>query len=224
MSVQIDLMPAICRQSLGRRARVRKWVFAYVVAVLIVGAGYASVVAGDSGRRNERALLEREVRTKWERNEEAQAILTEIKNLEATIARHQRLAWPIHTSNVIAVIGSKMPESVTLTCLTVTPKQERVRAVNRGKLDRSGKTQSGEPPKVTLAIEIEGVAHDDNQLSHLVMGLEESQLFTNVALDFARSRDVDGVDARAFRVTCGVDMSLPYEFVSAEPTEATNAD
>lgn len=228
MSVQIDLMPDSCRAALGRRARVRSWVAAYLAAIGIVAAAYAIVAAGDGARSDERSRLERQVRLQWERNEEAQAIWAQIRELDATIARHERLAWPVSVGDIIAVVGAELPESTTLTALTVTPRQERLKAAAkpRGERPATGTRSTRTPDQVRtmLAIELEGVAPDDMELSRFVSGLESSPLFQDVVLDFARSRVVDEVEARGFRVTFSVDMSAQYTFVEENAAEVSRAD
>lgn len=212
MSVQIDLIPQSCRVALGRRARVRRWIGAYALGIGAVIAAYASTAASEGVRARELDALRREVRLKWEQNEEAQKLWKQIQELEDTIARYERLAWPVRVTDVIASIAEQLPESISLTSLTLTPRQESTATAGRGR----GKDKKNEPQSRTiLAIEVEGLAPTDLELSHFVSGIEAHPVFRNVVLDFARSRSVDGVDARSFRVTCEVDLSARYTFVDA---------
>jgi peptidyl-tRNA hydrolase len=216
MSVAIDLIPEGCRLALGRRARVHRWAMAYLAGAAMVGLGYASAVAGDVANRRERDELARQVREKWERNEEAKAVLAQIKDLEGTIARYERLAWPVRASEVVAAIGSRTPESVTLTALTLTPRTETTRTPPKPGEAKRGKAKVESVTRTLMAIELEGLAPDDMQLALFVSGLESYPMFRAVVLDFARSREVDGVPARGFRVTCEIDLSTGYTFVREE--------
>lgn len=218
MSVQIDLIPASCRIALGRRARIRRWIGVYMIGVGLVVAAYVSTAAGESKLERERNGLRRDVQLKWERNEEAQAIWKQIQDLEGTIARYERLAWPVRVTDVIAAIGEQLPKPVSLTSLTLTPRQETVVSASRSRSNAREK-RADQQTKTLLAIEIEGVSPNDVTLSHFVSGIEAHPLFRSVVLDFARSRVIDGVDARSFRVTCEVDLSARYTFVEASGAE-----
>lgn len=218
MSVQIDLIPQSCRVALGRRARIRRWIGVYALGIGGVVAACISTAATESNRAKERDALQRDVRMKWEQNEEAQRVWKQIQELEGTIARYERLAWPVRITDVIAVIGEQLPQSLALTSLTLTPRQESV-SVSRGRA--RDKTKKPELPRTLMAIEIEGVAPTDLALSQFVSGIEAHPMFRSVVLDFARSRQVDGVDARGFRVTCEVDLSARYTFVDAMGAEVT---
>lgn len=214
MSVQIDLIPMSCRVALGRRARVRRWIGVYALGIGAVIAAGVSTAATESSHARERDALQREVRLKWEQNEEAQRIWKQIQDLEATIARYERLAWPLRVTDVIAAIGEQLPKSLSLTSLTLTPRTETL-----GRGPRAKEKKPEQQSRTLLAIEIEGVAPSDLTLSQFVSGIEAHPVFRSVVLDFARSRQVDGVDARMFRVTCEVDLSARYKFVDAAGAE-----
>jgi len=218
MSVQIDLIPHSCRVALGRRARIRRWVGLYALGIAAVVGACISTATTEARHARERDALQRQVQRKWEQNEEAQRIWKQIQELEATIARYERLAWPVRVTDVIAAIGEQLPESLALTSLTLTPRQEST-AGARGKA--RDKEKKPEPPRTIMAIEIEGMAPTDLALSQFVSGIEEHPMFRSVVLDFARSRQVDGIDARGFRVTCEVDLSARYTFVDAAGAEVT---
>ena len=57
-------------------------------------------------------------------------------------------------------------------------------------------------------------------MAQFVSGIDEHPLFSEVSMDYARFRDVDGVEAREFRVTLKIDMSARYEF--EQPVAAAN--
>ncbi len=218
MSGQIDLIPASCRAALGRRARVRGWIGAYSGVVLALGAAFMVVRAGEPRLEAERQRLDNEVQQKWLRNAEVQELVGRINELSGHIARYDRLAWPVRVSDVIAALGEQIPESLTLTSLTLTPRHEGGR-VTRSK-PRPGAKATEEPvTKSVLAVEIEGIAPDDFALALLVSGIEAHPLFKAVALDFARSRVVDGREARGFRVTCEIDLSVQYAFIEPRAVE-----
>jgi hypothetical protein len=183
---------------------------AYGVGVLVViGAWWGSGV-GLGERRAEVDALRARVQEKWERNEEAQGLVEEIEAISATIMRYNRLAWPVRVSRVIDTIAGEMPGSATLTTLTFTPREDTVRPP-------SGARGKDAEPRVEryLLVELEGVAPGDGAVARVVSGIERHPLFERVVLDFARSVEIDGVEARSFRATCRVDLDERYRFADA---------
>jgi len=206
MSTLIDLMPSRCRESLGRRARVRRWITAYVCFASVVGAVQWVQHSRRVSLELEHARLTGAVQQAWDRNLEVQRLLREIQEAEDAITRYNRLAWPVRVSDVIDAFGATMPTSVSLTTLAITPREERRAPAPR----RAGESTPAEAPKTFMVIEAEGVSPDDAGLAHLVSGLEASPLFSKVSLDYARSGAVDGVEARVFRLTAEIDLSVKY--------------
>jgi len=204
---RIDLLPSDCRVQFMRRSRVRRWIGLYVGGVALLLGSHAWVNLGRGALEAEHAALTRQARENWERNEEAQELVGEIRDMGNMIARYNRLAWPVRVSDAINVISGVIPDSTTLTAMTLTPRQERTR-IGSGK-DRREETTT------YLAIELEGLAPDDLAVAQVVSGLDGHPLFSTVTLDFARSREVDGVTAREFRVNCEIDLSRRYALASA---------
>ena len=145
----------------------------------------------------------------WLRDEEAQALVAEVRDLESTITRYNRLAWPVRVSDAIAALSPLVPESTTLRALTLTPKGEK---------SRRGRSKD-EPARSVLAIEIEGIAPTDIEVARFVSGLDAHPLFAGVSMAFARSVDVDGTPGREFRVHCEIDLTRRYRFVEAPDGE-----
>jgi len=216
MSAQIDLIPASCRAALGRRARVRGWIFAYGGLLLVLVASFMVVRAGEPRLAAEKHRLENQVQQNWLRNAEVQQLVGRINELSGRIARYDRLAWPVRISDVIAALGEQIPEALTLTSLTLTPRQEGGRVV-RSKPKPGAKPAEEPVTRSVLAVEIEGLAPDDFALALFVSGIEAHPLFKAVTLDYARSRVVDGREARGFRVTCEIDLSVQYAFTEPGP-------
>ncbi len=223
MSMLIDLMPDRCRESLGRRRRVRRWITAFLCASAIFGAVHWTQHARSASLEREHRRLADSVKEAWDRNQEVQRLLVEIQHAEDSITRYNRLAWPVRVGDVVAAIGATIPPSVSLTSLAITPREERRAAAPR----KPGDAQAAAPaegPKTFMVIEAEGVTPDDAGLASLVSGLEASPLFSKVSLDYARSGVVDGIEARLFRLTTEIDLSVRYSLsqtgsAAAAPTE-----
>lgn len=208
-------MPESCRLVFSRRRRVRRWLVTYAMTLLLLSTVIVGLVLSNAARARERDVLSDQVEIHWKRNKEAQALLGQIRDLELSIARFNRLAWPVRVSDVIGVLEPVIPDSTTLTSLTFVPREEKVAAPAKKGEKKKGKKDS---VRSILAIQIEGVARDDLDVARLVSALDDHALFSTVSLDFARSCDVDGVDARAFRLSCEIDLDKRYTFVAAAGT------
>lgn len=205
-----DMLPRSCRELVLKRSRIRRWIMAYGVVLGVVATGYVLLNVGRDGQVQYRDDLRAQVRMNWDRNEEAQRLFKEIQDLSNAIARYNRLAWPIRVSDTIAIIEPLVPESATLTSLTLAPRTQRI----RGTSGRDGKRQPDEVLHF-LALEIEGIAIDDMAVARIVSGLDEHPIFASVTLDFARSIVVDGTPGREFRINCEIDLGQRYAFVGS---------
>jgi hypothetical protein len=206
-------MPESCRLVFSRRRRVRRWAVTYVMSITLLSTTIVGLILNNGAKEKERDALSDQVEIHWLRNEEARGLLEQIRDLESSIARFNRLAWPVRVSDVIGVLEPVIPDSATLTSLTFVPREEKQPRVARGA--KKG-AKAGEPEvRTLLAIQIEGVARGDLDVARLVSALEDHALFSSVSLDFARSTDVDGVNARAFRLSCEIDLDKRYSFVDA---------
>jgi Tfp pilus assembly protein PilN len=222
MSLTWDLMPERCRAIFARRRARRMWMRAYVIGGTMALTATAAMQLRIRSLEIHRGQLAVRVEEHWNRNEEAKQLREEIKELEATITRYQRLAWPVRVTDAIGVIAPLVPDEATLTSFTVVPKQEKVeedapRA--EGKLGKPARRRGPAPMRTILALEIEGIAKTDADVARFVQGVESTALFSAVGLDFSRSREVDGIEAREFRVTCQIDMSRRVVFVDPDSTE-----
>lgn len=215
-----DLMPESCRLVFSRRRRVRQWLVIYALTLAVLSSMIAGLLWNNAAREKERDALSDQVEIHWMRNEEARDLLGQIRDLESSIARFNRLAWPVRISDVIGVLEPVIPESTTLTSLTFVPRQERV--VTPAPDKKKGHRKQQEEQRSLLAMQIEGVARDDLDVARLVSALDDHPLFATVSLEFARSASVDGVDARAFRLGCEIDLDKRYSFL-AEAGEGEGA-
>ena len=211
MTKSINLMPERCRETLGRRRMIRSWVIFYVSTLVLIWAGFFVSRAGRGSQVSERAALSAQVQLNWSRNETAQKLIAEIKQAEDHIQRYNDLAWPVRVSEVVTELASVTPDAVTLTTLTLTPREETWREKPANGKKGKDVTRS----RTLLLIELEGIVLNDMEAASMVSGLDVHPLFESVVLDFSRPHTVDGTDARAFRLTSRIDMSKRYSFVDA---------
>ncbi len=202
----VDLLPASCRETFARQRTRRRWLLGYCALLVVLALGYSGVTAHYRSVDDQRDALRTQVQDRLLKNEEAGLLLTQIRTLEDRLTRYNTLAWPVRMTEVMDSVGSIVPSGTTLTSLTLSPRTERIRTpAAKGK-------PAHEQTKNWLTVELQGIALDDITVSQIVSGLDENPLFSRVSLDFARQREVDGVEAREFRVQAEVDLDARYAF------------
>ncbi len=203
MSQLIDLMPESCRVRLGRKAWVRGWVVRYsVTAVAIVVLGVAAEVR-EQARRVRAGALQKQVDFSVEQKKKADALQKEIASYTAALDQHNALALPLPVGVAIRTLGSCTPERVTLTSLAMLPKIVRDRAA-----------KPGEPASESrwLLLEIRGVAPSDADVASFLAALEDNHLFSRAAMDYTTQKQILGVDAREFGISCEIALERDFVF------------
>lgn len=220
MSRPIDLMPTVCRDALNRRLMIRRWTLVYVLTATALFGTHWFMSLANRSRVEKRDALALKMKITWSRNEVVNRLLAEISEVEATVTRYNRLAWPVRATEAIDAIAAVTPANVTLTDLSITPREEKStsRSASRDKSHKPApSTAAPEAPRPIMVIEMEGVASDDAAVASFVSGVDGHALFSRVTLDFTRAKPLGGREVRNFRVTSEVDLSLRYQFVGADP-------
>ncbi|MFG0257554.1 MAG: PilN domain-containing protein [Phycisphaerales bacterium JB043] len=208
MSQLIDLMPNSALQRLGRARRIQRWVLLYLATT-------ALLVATAASQQMKRSLLQTEVfhtRAKTqgiaEHRIQANRIRTELSQLLWEQFRHDDLMWPVRMHDVMRVIASLVPESITLTSVTVASQEGRRIAM------RSTAYGSRNDGKASLMLEIVGLAGHDVALANFLAGLESHPLFASVVVDFSRETMNRELRGREFGITCQISLDAQYRFAS----------
>lgn len=214
MTRLIDLTPPSFRAACRRRVIVRRWVLLHVLAFSCIAGAHAALRVRIAPLMREAGALEIQVAERWARHTEIQRLRAECAGVVLAIDRHDRLASAVRATDVLASVAAPMPPDVTLTFAAVAAREDKVRIAGTDK--KPGTT------KVVpyIAVELEGIASDDASLTRFVAGMDADELFEQVSLEYARSRDVAGVAARSFRITSRISLERCYEFGPAL-TEAT---
>lgn len=210
MSALIDLLPPSCKEAARRRLVIQRWLMAYVSLAIVLGGSSTLVRLGIGPLRQQRDALEAEADARWTRQEEIARLKSARNEIVAAIDRHDRLAAPVQTTRVLAIIASGVPEQVTLTTTAIVPREKRQRI--------AGTKQAPARLDTTrfLSLEVEGVATDDGPLTLFAATLADCPLFENVALESARSQQVGAVPARVFRITGQIALDRYYEFAHVD--------
>lgn len=198
----IDLTPESCRQSLRRRRRIQLWISSYIASCAVLVAVIA-VLSIATQRANQRVnYLLQQVQLDANQQRQARALTAEIDRYESLIARHDRLAWPVHIGDIMRSVGHVAPPTVTLTSISVTPRVSG----NRGSRRASGAGTQFD----VMYVEIAGIAPDDLDVASFVAGLQSHNLFTTITVDYARKAQLGATSAREFGLTCEIDLEANY--------------
>lgn len=213
MTQMIDFMPESSRARHVQRQRTRQWIVLYVTT--IVGMALSWALLGVAERRMRAGVFAQQAHLQMVSHQRTRAaeIRSRVARLLAEQARHDALVWPVRLGGVIESVGEVVPETVTLTSLSITPRQLR----------RLGAMPSRANDDSRLAVEIRGVALTDLDLATFLAGIEEHPLFSSVAVDFARETTVAEQPVREFGVTCEIELSVRYRFEDGAPASAAQS-
>lgn len=210
MSQFVDLMPESCRVRQGQRMRLRQWVVLYVTSVAALGASWMALGMVQSRLESAVFLQQAHLQMVSHQRMKASEIRKDVARLLREQIRHDNLVWPVAVGDVVEVVGGLAPERVTLTALTITPRQVRKQpaaSAGRGERDQLD---------MRLAVEIRGVALSDADMANFMAGLETHPLFGMVAIDYSRRTAVLGMDAREFGLASEIELAARYRFASGE--------
>jgi len=119
----------------------------------------------------------------------------------------------VEISAVMATVVNALPASVTLEQIDI---DAGTRAGGRSPRARTTSEKKAAAPPRILTCEISGFASSDGHIAELVNRLEATPPFRNVNLDFTRTRKVNDLDAREFRLSFKIDLNGRYEVVCVD--------
>ncbi|MBL1218018.1 MAG: hypothetical protein D8M59_11050 [Planctomycetes bacterium] len=135
--------------------------------------------------------------------------------LRLYVNEYERAALPVDVSAVIATVSSLMPASVVLDTLRTTVieqvQQRSAMETLQERVKRSrGEEESRKEIRRLLEGELIGTAWKDSDFAVFLERLAQHPLFMAVQLDYDRSRDMEGVPYREFRVRFEIDLEARY--------------
>lgn len=214
MSQMIDLMPESSRVRMSQRRRARQWLVLYATTIAGMALSWAALGVAEGRMRSGVFAQQANLQMVSHQRTRAAQIRQRVAHLLAEQWRHDSLVWPVQLGGVIDSVGGLVPETVSLTSISITPRQ--LRRLGSAVSDGSRRNDS------RLAVELRGVALTDLDLATFLSGLEDHPLFSGVAVDYARESQVAGTAAREFGVTCEIELSVRYRFEDGTP--AAQAD
>jgi len=228
MSRTINLMPSAYRERLGN-ARIRQRYLGYGLVAAVVVA--ALTVHSRFGVNQMRALAN-ELEAEVSELEAVQAEATEVSRkadvLAANLADYYRLALPIEVTDVLGLVSQKIPEGLYVTemNLSVSQRNESMSAMEelRQRVNHSKGRKTDERRVVRyLAVDLTGLGEDGVQVASFIGQLESHPAFGRVQLDFDRTKTVNGIVLREFRVR--FEINLDHRFMAgADPSHKGASD
>lgn len=202
----IDLLPDAIRQRSQAGVRMGQFVVVAVasLAALVIASTHSRLLLRSMQQQYQAATTEsNQVFATEARAEELRRVLEETKSFTDL---YDRVALPLDVSAVAASIINVLPESVTLDQMDL---DAVARVTNRSPRSKGVESKEPAPPRV-LTGEISGFAASDTHIAELVSKLESMPPFRDVNLDFSRTRRVNEIDAREFRLSFKIDLDTPY--------------
>jgi hypothetical protein len=208
----IDLLPDSIRVRSQAGLRTGRFIAsACVMAMVLIGFAVHSLVV--LVRAQEDLFT---TASQTEKAFEAEARILELraamKRSHSFIEVYDRIAAPVDVSSVMATVINNLPESVTLDQFDI---DAGARAITRSPRAKGVETKEAIPARV-LHGEISGFAATEQRIAELVVRLKETPPFRDVNLDFSRTRDVNGRDAREFRLSFKIDFDSSYDVAYVE--------
>jgi hypothetical protein len=207
MQHSIDLLPDSIRARGQAGLRTGRFIIgACCASVLVIGLAVHSLV---TLVRAQEELFTAAIQT--EKAFEAEARILELrsslKRNQTFIDLYERIAAPVNVSAIMATVINNLPEHVTLDQFDL---DAGARAISRSPRAKGVESKDSIPPRI-LHGEISGFAATDHQIAELVTRLNQTPPFRDVNLDFSRTRDVNGSDAREFRLSFKIDFDAAYD-------------
>lgn len=209
----INFLPAsyLRRQSIRRR-RVRQLALSAAMVGVLIGwwlTQQGQVVALERYA----TALEAEAAAAVEHRSELVRLREEHKVLMNQVKVRRELAQPLNHTQVIAMIGELMPETVMVTELDMTTHRPPPRTLEDAtKTGRKAKRKSSEPEPIVdeIRLQIDALAPDDLAVAEVVAAISEHPLFESVRMESSREVERYGVIGRKFRLSAVVPLNRVF--------------
>ncbi|MCH2136332.1 MAG: PilN domain-containing protein [Phycisphaerales bacterium] len=196
----IDLMPASVRERTRAGARTRRVIAACVCVALLAGGAASWASLRLESLRGHHAEAQTLAGRALELEQQALRCHETARTIEQAVAEYQEVGFPVSVSSLVAGLSQTLPDGATLESLTLS-------------LDDSLADQS---ESRTLRGGIAGFAASDEDVALLARRLSGKAPFTDVRLEYSRSRTVHGRGARGFAVSFEVDLDRRYVVLGPE--------
>ncbi len=195
----MNLLPAPIRAKISARRSLARWIILYAASGVILVLITLGLRVQQASFRSNTARLEREATLDAEASSRLIAIQADIQQLSRTVSFNAKLALPVLTSDLLAVIAESLPTTIALNSLALTPSFASA---------PPNPAEAPLPPSpVTLILELSGFARSDLDIASLVANLDQHPLFDRATLEYSRPRDLSGLTVREFALTLEVNLA-----------------
>lgn len=194
----------------GRKVRIfREAVLIVVVILAMVGWSMAEL------RRTQK--LSRQLTQKQQEATDVEAQMTQLQVLskrQAELNRQMRikgeLGLPVEFSQVIATIGAQMPESLTISDMTMNAPRPQPKVNKAGDKKKASNKPEPKPAPRYMKIVLEGVSPSNLEVATFVDRLTTNPLFSSVKVPYSRSKTIGSIVGRMFKVELEVSLDRVY--------------
>lgn len=204
----IDLMPAAIRARNQAGLRASRVIAASALAgvITIVLATHSRVRL--TGATQQLAAVKSQAEAVFALETKARELSALLEQSRTYIERYEQVAYPVEVGAVLATVVNALPASVTLEQIDV---DAGTRTPGRSPRARTSAEKKVEISPRIMTCEISGFASSDEHITELVGRLESTPPFRSVNLDFTRTRKVNDLDAREFRLSFKIDLNQRYD-------------
>ncbi|MHC4421535.1 MAG: PilN domain-containing protein [Planctomycetota bacterium] len=204
---QVDLLPDAIRARSQAGVVAGRYVAALLIAVVLLGltATHSRLMLDLARDRLQVAKEQADIVLSAEAK--AAQLRRSLNDTRDYIRRYERLALPLEISRVIATIINELPASATIDRIDIHAGTRQHSRTARGR----GAARPDDPLPRVLTGELSGFAATDQDVAQIVSNFDGLGLFSQVSLDFSRTRTVRQRNAREFRISFRADLDVRYE-------------
>ena len=215
---EINFLPQrIVHQSADRRRRARTGGLISLLLTCLVGWGvHEFSINHDMSQQVKR--FKDQVATARNQMSEVVKLGDEYKRLQTQVDLQRELSQPISHTQTFVQISETLPESVALLEIHIASRRPAPKALE----DDSKRKRKSKKSKVVelshndLQITLDGVAPDDLTIANMIGDLSDHPLFDQIYLEYTRSIEARGVQARAFRLKLRLRLDRRFKLEVAD--------
>ena len=147
--------------------------------------------------------------------------ITKFRNEEQLIAKeladYKRVFKPINYSRITGTMGRMFPAGVSLKSLDLETQQKVVAKSRRSTSKLKSKSATTTRQEIVF-VELQGMAPSDIAIANMIGMLHDSNMFSEIDLDYSRQGSIKGVQTRDFKLS--MQVPLNREYVPSDMEEA----
>lgn len=215
----VNFLPASFQQDRQRRRRVRRQWALILLTLLAIAGWYVFASGRQSGLELQALSLEKQA-------DAVQALATQAVQLQEhrallrqKVRVKQELAQPISHTQVIALLGSLLPERATLTSMVILGRKPNLPdpTAATGRTPTASRAAT-DPDNLRVSLSV--LATNDLDIAAFLSALGTNPLFENVKLLYTRATEVNQSPMRESRIELGIPLERNYRSKSQEVAHA----